>query len=243
MFRAFVNSATLASKTIASSIVVTFWRCGKIVNVETYSNQQLTSICQSYYSNLKHSMIVLVGIIFLAGSVASAQIPLARYPQQLFDFNEIVARTKTSPVDDSILVDAPHELGLIFPKDVHLVKLILRDESHEWVDFNFRYSPRKGDDFNWSLPGLRASNYYTAEWAILEPNDRLIRGSFSFSFGAGAERPSVIRESVEMALRSRNGEDENTRFVTPPRTKIIIDREPPVIDPPFTIRLKADNPD
>lgn len=188
-------------------------------------------------------MNLLVGIIFLAGTVANAQIPIATYPQQTSDFNEIIARTKTSPVDDSILVEAPDELGLIFPKDVHLVKLILRDESHEWVDFNFRYSPRKGDDFNWPLPGLGTSDYYTAEWAILEPNHRLIRGSFSFSFGEGAERPSLIRELEEMTLRIRNGEDENTRFVTPPRTKIIIDREPPVIDPPFTIRLNADNPD
>lgn len=213
------------------------------MSVEIISNQRLTSGVKSYYSNLKHAMNLLVGIIFLAGTVANAQIPIATYPQQTSDFNEIIARTKTSPVDDSILVEAPDELGLIFPKDVHLVKLILRDESHEWVDFNFRYSPRKGDDFNWPLPGLGTSDYYTAEWAILEPNDRLIRGSFSFSFGEGAERPSLIRELEEMTLRTRNGEDENTRFVTPPRTKIIIDREPPVIDPPFTIRLNVDNPD
>jgi hypothetical protein len=230
-------------RTIASDIVDTLWRCGTILSVEIISNQRLTSGVKSYYSNLKHAMNLLVGIIFLAGTVANAQIPIATYPQQTSDFNEIIARTKTSPVDDSILVEAPDELGLIFPKDVHLVKLILRDESHEWVDFNFRYSPRKGDDFNWPLPGLGTSDYYTAEWAILEPNDRLIRGSFSFSFGEGAERPSLIRELEEMTLRTRNGEDENTRFVTPPRTKIIIDREPPVIDPPFTIRLNVDNPD
>ena len=243
MFRAFVNSATLTSHTKASSIVVTLWRRGKIVSVETNLNQRLPRMSLTYYNNLEYVRNLLVGIIFFGGGVVSAQIPLAKYPQQTFDFNEIVARTKTSPVDDSILVDAPYELGLIFPKDVHLVKLILRDESHEWVDFNFRYSPRKGDDFNWPLPALRESDYYTAEWAILEPNDRLIRGSFSFSFGEEAERPSLIREAVDMALRTRNGEDENTRFVTPPRTKIIIDREPPVIDPPFTIRLKTDNPD
>ena len=243
MFRAFVNSATLPSHAIASGIVVTLWRCGKIVSVETNLNQRVTSVDSFYYNNLKHVMNLLVGIMFLVGNVVSAQIPLAKYPQQTSDFNKIIAKTKTSPVDDSILVNAPHELGLIFPKDVHLVKLILRDENHEWVDFNFRYSPRKGDDFNWPLPGLGASNYYTAEWAILEPNDRLIRGSFSFSFGKGATRPSLMRESAEMALRTRNGEDENTRFVTPPRTKIIIDREPPVIDPPFTIRLNLDKSD
>ena len=213
------------------------------MSVETNSEQWLKGILNNYYNNFEHLMTILGSIIILTAGVVRAQMPLASYPQQRPHFNEIVAKTKTSPADDSILINAPQELGLIFPKDVHLVKLILRDESHEWVDFNFRYSPRKGDDFNWPLHGLKKSDYYTAEWAILEPNDRLIRGSFSFSFGEGAERPSLIRELEEMALRTRNGEDENTRFVTPPRTKIIIDMDPPVIDPPFTIRLDAGNPD
>ena len=72
-------------------------------------------------------MTILGSIIILTAGVVRAQMPLASYPQQRPHFNEIVAKTKTSPADDSILINAPQELGLIFPKDVHLVKLILRD--------------------------------------------------------------------------------------------------------------------
>ena len=88
------------------------------------------------------------------------------------------------------------------------------------------------------LPALADADYYTAEWAILDDQDRLIRGNFSFSFGSQARMPAVIRAEEELALRLRNGEDEVTRFVTPPRTEIILDQEPRAFDPPFTLRLE-----
>jgi hypothetical protein len=50
--------------------------------------------------------------------------------------------------------------------------------------------------------------------------------------------PSLIKAEQELALRLRNGEDENTRFITPPRTQIILEQEPRTYDPPFTLRLE-----
>jgi len=171
---------------------------------------------------------------------ASAQTPsaVATYPRASVDFSGIVAKTQTSPMDDSVFDYSPEKLGLVFPQKVHLVKLILRDQAHEWVDISFRYSPRLSSSFEWSLPELKAADYYTAEWAILDEEDRLIRGSFSFSFGEAARLPSLIKAEQELALRLRNGEDENTRFITPPRTQIILEQEPRTYDPPFTLRLE-----
>jgi len=66
-----------------------------------------------------------------------------------------------------------------------------------------------------------------------------VRGSFSFSFGQDAQRPSLTRAADELLLQQRYG-DPTIRYVKPPATQIIIDKDPPRFDPPFTIRLKVD---
>lgn len=176
---------------------------------------------------------------FSAAPNAYSQTPpaVATYPRAAVDFTGIIAKTKTTPLDDTVAAVAPERLALEFPSAVHLVKLILRNQAHDWVDISFRYSPRLSSGFEWALPALAEAEYYTAEWAILDGEDRLIRGSFSFSFGELARTPSVVQAEQELALRLRNGEDETTRFVTPPRTEIILDQEPKAFDPPFTLRL------
>ena len=189
--------------------------------------------------------LIAAGLLLAMGSgAASAQTPaaVATYPRAAQDFTGIVAQTETSPRDDAVTLAAPERLSLDFPNSVHLVKLILRDHEHSWVDISFRYSPIHSEHFEWMLPALDAAQYYTAEWAILDEQDRLVRGSFSFSFGEEARTPSLIRAEQELALRLRNGEDEVTRFVTPPRTQIILDQEPRAFDPPFTLRLDGDGP-
>ena len=58
---------------------------------------------------------------------ASAQTPsaVATYPRAAVDFSGIVAKTQTTPMDDSVFDYSPEKLGLLFPQKVHLVKLIL----------------------------------------------------------------------------------------------------------------------
>ena len=185
---------------------------------------------------------IVVAILFsFSATLAGAQTPaaVATYPRAALDFTGIVAKTQTTPLDDSVFDSSPERLALAFPEKVHLVKLILRNQAHDWVDISFRYSPRLASDFEWSLPSLQAADYYTAEWAILDEQDRLIRGNFSFSFGEMARMPSLIKAEQELALRLRNGEDESTRFITPPRTEIILEQEPRSYDPPFTLRLES----
>jgi len=192
-------------------------------------------------SHVEAWRIIAVALCLFFAILAGAQTPaaVATYPRAALDFTGIVAKTQTTPIDDSVFDSSPERLALSFPEKVHLVKLILRNQAHDWVDISFRYSPRLASDFEWSLPSLQAADYYTAEWAILDEQDRLIRGNFSFSFGEMARMPSLIKAEQELALRLRNGEDESTRFITPPRTEIILEQEPRSYDPPFTLRLES----
>lgn len=159
-------------------------------------------------------------------------------PAQAADSTGIAARVETAPPDDAVLERAPPRIGIEFPAAVRLVKLTLRDDRGEWVDIGFRYSPRPALRFSQDVPALADAVHYTAEWAVLSDDDRLARGRFSFAFGGGARKPSVARAAREALLRRRYG-DPTVRHVAPPRTRIIINREPPRYDPPFTIDLEA----
>lgn len=181
------------------------------------------------------SLIVVLPV--LIDGVVYAQSLSPSLHQRTADITGILAKTETSPRDDAVLNESPTQLSLTFPEKVRLVKLTLRNEARDWVDINFRYNPGAGSDYEWELPSLDQAVYYTADWAILGFNERLVRGSFSFSFGPGAESPSVSKEAETLLLEMRAG-DPNTRYVRPPRTEIIIDRDPPSFDPPFTIDLK-----
>lgn len=157
--------------------------------------------------------------------------------------NVILQQTQTLPADDAVLSDAPEQIDLQFPIPVRLVKLTLRNQLRDWVDIEFRYDPRPAANYTWLLPELAAADYYIADWAILGDNDQLIRGSFSFAFGPDAKSPSIYRAAEEALLQQRYGDPE-IRYVPPPPTTIIIDREPPRYDPPFTINLDGlDKPD
>ena len=167
----------------------------------------------------------------------AAQTPQGDLYHQDEDVTGISQQTETSPADDSVLSEAPGQLRLEFPYGVRLVKLPLRNELRDWVDISFRYDPTVQQEFLWDIPQLGAATYYTAEWAILAENDRLVRGAFSFAFGPDAEVPSVTKAAEEALINSRIGGEPNTRFVTPPRTNIIINQDQPRYDPPFTIKL------
>ena len=153
------------------------------------------------------------------------------------DITGLGIETETAPADDSVLLEAPDQLQLEFAYDVRLVKLTLRNELRDWVDIDFRYDPTIQEKFQWNIPELTQATYYTADWAVLATNDRLLRGSFSFSFGPEAQAPSVIKAAEALVLDSISA-GPNTRFVRPPRTNIILNQDQPSYDPPFTIKLE-----
>lgn len=144
--------------------------------------------------------------------------------------------TNTSPLDDSVLGVAPSLIGLDFDRQVRLVKLVLYNERRDWVDIGFRYSPRPSSSFSLSVPALLETDYYTADWAILDDGDRLVRGSFSFTWGDGSERPSTIKERERIRLESSSampGLQELEDLGLDPAEIIINDGNPPRFEPPF----------
>tara|TARA_B100000315_G_scaffold88969_1_gene81750 strand:+ start:2836 stop:3426 length:591 start_codon:yes stop_codon:yes gene_type:complete len=183
--------------------------------------------------------IILPAVVLFCSSMSVAQHSLH---SQAADSTGIAAKTETSPLDDSVLDVAPEQFKLLFPSQVRLVKLTLRNEQRDWVDISFRYNPSMAANFVWELPDLQDATYYTTDWAVLTANEQLVKGSFSFAFGPGAEPPSVIREAEALRLQTRYG-DPDVRYVDPPRTEIIIDRDPPIFDPPFVIELDEEDPD
>ncbi len=183
-------------------------------------------------------------LILLASSLLLPAIGMAQHAGHQMAVSQdamgILSRTNTLPANDAILVEPPQELQLHFPSNVRLVKLTLHTAQRDWVDIDFRYNPSPDQEFVWQLPALQNATYYTADWAILAANDELVRGSFSFAFGNGAQLPSVIKAAEAQRLQERSGLEPGVREVAPPRTRIILDQEPRRYDPPFVIDLEED---
>ena len=183
--------------------------------------------------------VFLACLLLLCSEPVIPQVSHSAAYQQAADSTGIAAKTKTSPADDSVLDEAPNSLDLEFPQAVRLVKLTLRNDQRDWVDISFRYNPAVAKNYLWNLPDLASATYYTVDWAVLGGSEQLVRGRFSFAFGADADAPSLTREAAAILLDIRTGDgDSTTRSVTSPRTQIIIDRDPPNYDPPFTIDLE-----
>jgi methionine-rich copper-binding protein CopC len=186
----------------------------------------------------KLSLIAAVAV-FACSQISWAQ-PMSHHaPRLTAHGTEILSKTETSPLDDAVLAVAPEQISLNFPMPVRLVKLVLRNQARDWVDIKFRYNPRPNDQYALLLPQLPEADYYTADWAILGESDELIRGSFSFAFGADKEPPSIQMEAERLLMELRYGDPE-IQYVPPPRTTIILPQDDPNYDPPFTIRLEPD---
>ena len=185
---------------------------------------------------INDSAIILCVLLSCTVEVTGQPLSFPRFLQPVGAV-DIAVKTKTSPADDETLDVAPSIMTLEFPSPVRLVKLTLHNERRDWVEINFRYSPSDKKSYHWDLPTLAPAAYYTADWAILSDSDKLVRGSFSFSFGSEAQPPSAVRAAEEELLLQRYG-DPTIRYVPPPRTQIIINQERPQFDPPFTIELR-----
>lgn len=199
----------------------------------------MNNLSLNYRPVLAVLMLLVVGF-FLLQSTVSAQAPKKSVSDPLLQSGlnrtsaEIIA--ESAPLDDQVLSLPPSLLGLNFPQNVRLVKLVLYNENREWVDINFRYDPRPDSSFSWPIPDLQQTSYYTADWAILAAGDLLVRGSFSFTFGAGAEPPSVHKEREALLLEMRNTLPEIRRLQRlglDPAEIIINNDKPRTFEPPF----------
>lgn len=138
---------------------------------------------------------------------------------------------ESSPVDDSILGSAPSSLDLSFDQPVQLVKLVLYTNERDWIDIDFRFDPRTGTEFSWPVPELEQLDYYSVSWAILDERDALVKGSFNFSFGPGAEAPSEVIMR-EMMMGEHSGHNMESNFQPMPGD-IRFNDQNPNFEPPF----------
>ena len=104
-----------------------------------------------------------------------------------------------TPSDDQVLASSPEELMLRFSTYVRLVKLTLKAPDQDIVNIGFRYSPEASRVFFWELPELPDADYYTVEWAAIDPTNLVAKGTFNFAFGNDALPPSqVIPQEEEL---------------------------------------------
>src|SRR5690606_18841790 len=104
-----------------------------------------------------------------------------------------------TPSDDQVLASSPEELMLRFSTYVRLVKLTLKAPDQDIVNIGFRYSPEASRVFFWELPELPDADYYTVEWAAIDPTNLVAKGTFNFAFGSDALPPSqVIPQEEEL---------------------------------------------
>ncbi len=132
-------------------------------------------------------------LILLLSPMASAQ-----HVMTINSNSDVV--TETAPIDNAVLAEAPTDLMMRFSTYVRLVKLVLKAPGNTPVDIGFRYNPDASRVFFWDLPPLPAADYYTVEWAAIDPVNFVARGSFSFSFGPDAKPPAeLIPREEELA--------------------------------------------
>jgi len=182
--------------------------------------------------------IALTGVILAAMLASGIEPAHAQHqghggPQFGVSAEEAGIIAETRPLDDAVLMTAPGQVALTFPQAVNLVKLVVYTDSREWVDIDFRYNPATATGFTWPIPELAEASYYSVNWAILDQQERLVKGSFHFSFGPGAEPPSVVmaREMMELNQQSMPG-IEQMRPVEPGGIRFNNDPAP-AFEPPF----------
>ena len=147
----------------------------------------------SQYRNIFPRLLLSFSLLF---SLFGSSIALAQHDMHgMSNGGGLLA--STMPVDDEVLAKAPQSLMLNFEDDVRLVKLALKETEQGEILIDFRFDPAAGKHFMHSLPQLAAAEYYKVEWAALDSNGELVKGSFYFSFGEGAQPPSTYIEEMD----------------------------------------------
>jgi len=103
----------------------------------------------------------------------------------------------TMPTDDAVMAMAPQSLMLQFEDEHVLVKLVLKDPEPNFIDINFRFDPTAKQHSSHALPPLELADYYEVEWAALDAEGKLHKGTFHFSFGPDAKPPSFYLSQEE----------------------------------------------
>ncbi|MCB1650118.1 MAG: copper resistance protein CopC [Pseudomonadales bacterium] len=139
---------------------------------------------------LLRALLTLVLVLSMA--------PLAQAQHVMVLNSNSSVELESQPEDDEVLETAPQELMLRFSTYVRLVKLTMKDPEEKLINIGFIYSSDVSRVFFLDLPELPLAPYYTVEWAAIDPENLMARGSFSFSFGPDAAPPSTLIPEEEV---------------------------------------------
>lgn len=131
-------------------------------------------------------------------AIALSVAPLAQAQHVMVLNSNSSVELESQPEDDEVLETAPQELMLRFSTYVRLVKLTMKDPDEKLVNIGFIYSSDVSRVFFLDMPELPPAPYYTVEWAAIDPENLMARGSFSFSFGPDAAPPSTLIPEEEI---------------------------------------------
>jgi methionine-rich copper-binding protein CopC len=101
------------------------------------------------------------------------------------------------PDHDEILAVAPENLLLRFSQHVALVKLVVKTAEGNLINIGFRHNPIPNRVFIWPLPELPPSPYYSVDWGVIDPQNRLMSGQFLFAAGPDAVKPTTLVPEVD----------------------------------------------
>ena len=139
--------------------------------------------------SLRAKLLLIAALLWTTTVAAQHSIHGPRYTGDL--------EADTVPADDTVLPESPDHLVLRFNSSVRLVKLTLHDAEQNFIDIGFRYDTRGDRVFIHPLPKLNESDYYRAEWGVLDSNGQLVTGRFHFAFGREAKAPSEFIDEQE----------------------------------------------
>jgi methionine-rich copper-binding protein CopC len=148
-------------------------------------------------SNLSRAFTLLISSLLLLFCLLAAS-PVLSQHGGMFMGSSSGVELESIPADDEVLAQAPIDLILRFSTYVRLVKLTLKAADGNVVEIGFRYNPELSRVFFWDLPPLPEKDYYAVEWAAVDTDNQIARGSFNFTFGPDAKTPSELIPDPEV---------------------------------------------
>ncbi|WP_206485111.1 copper resistance CopC family protein [Thalassotalea sp. G2M2-11] len=86
---------------------------------------------------------------------------------------------KSVPADSAMLMKAPEALSLTFSKEVRVVKVSLRNNQGDKINFGFKPVKAASKQFSWQLPKMAPASY-TVNITFLGKDGHKMKDSFGF---------------------------------------------------------------
>jgi len=90
-----------------------------------------------------------------------------------------VGLESSTPKNNAMLMASPKKLDLNFSGEVRLIKVVLKKNKGQKIDFGFKPQKQAQKSFSWALPKLSPANY-EVEWTIMGKDGHLMKNKLGF---------------------------------------------------------------